>query len=146
MTRRNGRHGTKYNRRGVSGMSMTSDPMRQKMVRNMRDMLEIMKYTLSSNAVLVFQRDFNIVLKYHPDIGSPVAENGTYNSETYLAMKQAVTFEAGLPKSWIYYVKKYRTISGGGAGVNARSFKSKKSRTVKRARSPKSRRRRLRKA
>jgi hypothetical protein len=139
MTRRNGRHGTKYNRRGMSGMSgmsMTSDPMRQKMVRNMRDMLEIMKYTLSSNAVLVFQRDFNIVLKFHPDMGSPVAENGSYNSETYLAMKQALTFEAGLPNSWIYYVKKYRAVSGGGAGAKP----------VKRARSPKSRRRRLRRA
>lgn len=121
MTRGNGRLGRKYNRRGgVSGMGMSAAPYSQKMGKNMNDLLVHLQYinnasSGNSTRVLQFQKDYNIVAKFHPEIGGFISQSGTYNSQTYGAMKMALVWSQGLPKSWIFYVKKYRTMMGTGS-------------------------------
>ncbi len=118
MTRRNGRLGKRYNRRGnVGGMGLAPNPLYEKRVKVMRQMLATLKYTLGTKAILNFQRDFNVVRKYASELGGPISESGAYDSATYGALKHAVMFDQNMSKTWIFYVKKFRTIMGSRTGM-----------------------------
>ncbi len=135
MTRRNGRHGTRYNRMGgpvrggasrglaapapnvppnLSGNPAGYNKVRFPSTKSVISELQGLGYTAIYNpkaAFVRFQQDYNIVHKYSPKHApGTLVPDGVPGINTLNGMDWATRMVKTMPKSWIYYVKKFRSM------------------------------------
>lgn len=131
MTRRNGRDGTKYNRRGyakTTGFAVpaakhppnrSGDPKGWNTVRftSLQKVLSVVHslgYPVSIDSKETFgqfQRDYNLVHKYVPNqIPGTLKPDGIPGRHTLNGIEWASHYGKIMPKNWMHYVKKFRYI------------------------------------
>ena len=125
----------------LSGDPAGYNTVRFPSAKKVKDGVHGLGYTVAYNfkkAVAQFQSDYNIVHKHMPKKApGTLTIDGVPGVHTLNGMDWATRIAKTMPKSWIYYVKKSRTIDGGNKPKpkpKARTRKSRTSRTTRRAR------------
>lgn len=109
MTRRTGRHGRRWNRRGPrAGAHQPPAHLNPEKIAYALGVLQYHVVPLDK-AVTNFQRDYNAMVRCGSMEGGRISV-GKPTHGTVMAIGKAIQFQNKMPKSWIYYVKKCRTI------------------------------------